>query len=54
MDGLLHELYEMRDMGVTAGDLACSSACLRVLHGFELPSQFQRSQNSEVRIQNKI
>ena len=23
--------------GVTAGDLACSSACLRVLHGFELP-----------------
>ena len=24
-------------MGVTAGDLACSSACLRGLHGFELP-----------------
>jgi hypothetical protein len=24
-------------MGVNAGDLACSSACLRVLHGFELP-----------------
>jgi hypothetical protein len=25
------------EMGVTSGDLACSSACLRVLHGFELP-----------------
>jgi hypothetical protein len=24
-------------MSVPAGDLACSSACLRVLHGFELP-----------------
>jgi hypothetical protein len=24
-------------MGVTAGDLACSSACLRVFHAFELP-----------------
>jgi hypothetical protein len=24
-------------MGVTACDLTCSSACLRVLHGFELP-----------------
>jgi hypothetical protein len=33
------EISSLSDLetGVTAGELACSSACLRVLHGFELP-----------------
>jgi hypothetical protein len=27
------------EMGVTAGDFACSSACLRVILGFQVPKR---------------
>ena len=33
----LHRRLSDLQMGVTTGDLAGSSACLRVLHGFDIP-----------------